>query len=133
MVIGMKKDFYEWHTIKQDIQAFNQRWFYHEREVRWCSMGLNVGFETDGKGENYRRPVLILRGFSRETCLCVPLTTREKSGIYSYPLDLRDGISRNVMLSQARCIDTKRLRESIGVVDQEQFRKIKQALIDIIQ
>ena len=32
---------------------------FKEREVWWCKIGLNVGVEQDGKGNNYTRPILI--------------------------------------------------------------------------
>jgi hypothetical protein len=34
--------------------------FYHKREIWWCSLGVNVGFEQDGTGTNYDRPVLVI-------------------------------------------------------------------------
>lgn len=129
----MKKDFYEWHGVKQHIQDFNKHWFCHEREVRWCSIGLNVGSEIDGKGERYTRPVLIVKKMTRNTCLCVPLTTKNKNEAYYATIDLKDGIQRKAILSQIRLIDTKRLRELLGTIDCNQFQKIKRAIIDIIE
>jgi mRNA interferase MazF len=128
----MEKDFSHWHVTKQEINDKNKRWFYKEGEIRWCSWGLNIGFELDGKGQNYRRPVLIVKGFSKELCLCVPVTTQCKVGRYYGTIDLGDGISRNVIFSQLRTIDTKRLREKLGKIDKEQFGKIKQTIVDII-
>jgi hypothetical protein len=52
--------------------------FYHKREVWWCTLGVNVGSEENGSGEEYRRPALILKGLSVETCLIVSLTTSGK-------------------------------------------------------
>jgi hypothetical protein len=62
----VQKDFDAWNTEKKSIHA-NEDYLplYHEREIRWCSLGQNVGFEQDGTGERHARPVLILKGFSR--------------------------------------------------------------------
>ena len=129
----MQKDFQKWHTVKQSIDNGSSRLFYHEREIWWCALGLNIGFEQDGKGKKYMRPVLIIKGFSREVCLCVPLTTREKKGKFYRDIDLKDGIQRKVILSQIRLIDTKRLLEKVSTVDAGEFRKIKQAIISLIE
>jgi mRNA interferase MazF len=127
------KDFKDWHKAKKEIHNSKERHFYHEREVRWCSLGENIGFETDGKGVQYTRPVLILKGFSKEVCLCLPLTTVIKTGKYYHKIILEDRIDRNVILSQIRLIDTKRLKGPIGIVDEIQFKAIKQAFIKLIQ
>lgn len=129
----MKKDFAKWHKEKQRVQSGDERVFYHEREVRWCSLGLNVGFESDGKGDKYLRPVLIVRGFSREVCFCVPVTTKVKKGIFYHPVDLEDGIKRTAMLSQLRLLDTKRLHEMIGTAGGKQFKEIKQAITRLFE
>lgn len=129
----MEKDFFQWHKEKQKIHDGNERLFYHEREVRWCSLGFNIGFESDGKGEKYVRPVLIVKGFSREVCVCVPLTTKPKKGIFYHEVNLADGIKRTAMLSQIRLIDTKRLRGIIGVVGVGEFKQIKQAIIRLLE
>lgn len=41
----MKKDFQKWHILKRGIHNDKERRFYHEREVWWCSLGENIGFE----------------------------------------------------------------------------------------
>jgi mRNA-degrading endonuclease toxin of MazEF toxin-antitoxin module len=129
----MQKDFTEWHRVKQGIQDSENQLFPHEREVRWCSVGLNVGSEEDGNGGYYTRPVLIVKIMTKNTCLCVPLTTRDKHGSYYFDVDLSDGVSRKAVLSQIRLIDTRRLWSLIGTIDIDQFEKIKKALIDIIK
>src|SRR3989344_6646831 len=109
----MKKDFQKWHTLKQNIHNEKERRFYHEREIWWCSLGENVGFEQDGKGSDFARPILIIRGFNKEVFLCVPLTTKNKKGKYYADIDLGDKVIRKVILSQIRLIDSKRLQEKI--------------------
>ena len=44
----MKKDFDSWNE-KKKILNNNDVSFYHEREVWWCSLGVNVGYEQNGK------------------------------------------------------------------------------------
>lgn len=127
------KDFNLWHKRKNEINNSNKNVFYHEREVWWCSLGLNIGFEQDGKGEDFSRPVLIIKGFSKNVFLCVPLTTRNKEGKYYHGINLKDGVERKVILSQLRLVDSKRLKEKIQTLDEEQFMKIKNAITKLIE
>lgn len=129
----MHKDFDQWNGHKKHIHTEGENKFYHQREVWWCALGVNVGFEQDGGGKKYMRPVLIIKGFSREVCLCVPLTTKQKEGKYYHAINLNDGVERKVILSQIRLLDTRRLLEKIGIVDVNQFNQIKQAVIRLIE
>jgi mRNA interferase MazF len=129
----MKKDFVNWHKKKENIDNKNDRVYFHEREVWWCRIGVNVGYEQDGKGNNFTRPVLIIKGFSKEVFLCVPITTKEKSGKYYYNIDLGDNMQRKIIMSQIRLLDSKRLQEKIITINKGEFMKIKQAIIRLIE
>ena len=61
------KDFDTWNALKKHIHQKRFLAFVHAREVWWCSLGLNVGTEQDGKHTAFERPVLILRKFNRES------------------------------------------------------------------
>jgi mRNA interferase MazF len=128
----MQKDFENWCKRKQITHEENANRFYRRCEVWWCLFGANVGFEMDGKGEKFLRPVLIIKGFSREVCLCVPLTRKIKENIFLHKVTLPDGIQRKAVLSQIRVIDTKRLVERIGSITESELLHIKQVLTQII-
>jgi len=127
------KEFDNWNTKKKEIDLNNKESFYHEREVWWCNLGVNIGFEEDGKGKDFVRPVLILKGFSKDVFICIPLTTKIRKGKYYFNIDLNDGIERNVILSQIRLIDSKRLQEKICMIDEKQFKEIKQKVIQNLE
>ena len=77
----MKKDYQRWHEEKTAIEdSYGQRVFFHEREVWWCSIGFNVGFEQDGRGEKFARPVLVFKKFNKEVFWAIPLSTKIKTG-----------------------------------------------------
>jgi len=62
----VKKDFLKWHTEKARIHEAKSGVFFHEREVWWCALGLNVGFEQDGSGEDFQLEALLdLQGFQK--------------------------------------------------------------------
>ena len=62
----MKKDFQTWHHAKAQIDEKDRRVFFHEREIWFCHLGVNIGFEQDGKGESFGRPVVVFRKFNNE-------------------------------------------------------------------
>lgn len=128
----MKKDFDSWNEKKKLLNNSDVS-FYHERDVWWCSLGINVGFEQDGKGEDFSRPVLVIKGFSKNVLLCIPLTTKLKEGKYYHDISLGDEIKRKVILSQIRLIDSKRFEEKICTIDEIQFNAIKQKIIRLIE
>jgi len=127
----MQKDFDEWNVRKKEISEKNPN-FYHKREIRWCSLGLNIGFEQDGTSLEYSRPVLIIRGFSRHVCLIVPLTTSTKKNLYHFDVGIINNKKAFAILSQVRLIDTKRLQDRLGVIDRDKFEEIRKALKDLI-
>jgi len=130
MVI-MKKNFDLWNNRKKEIDETTAN-FYHEREIRWCSLGINIGFEQDGTSETYRRPVLIVKGFSRYVCLILPLTTSIKKNPYHISIGMIENQEAFVILSQIRLIDTKRLHDRLAVLDKDKFEKIRKAIKGLI-
>lgn len=129
----MKKDFDSWNTAKQAADA-NETYLplYHEREVRWCRLGVNVGFEQDGTGADFSRPVLILKGFSRRVCLIVPLTTSRKRNKYHIEVGDVDGKIAAVIISQLRLVDTRRLDQHIATIHKKMFERIRKAVKDML-
>lgn len=96
----MQKDFWGWNTKKQKIHHEPKpRVFFHEREIWFCHLGVNVGYEQDGKGKAFGRPVIVFRKFNKEVFWGVPLTTRERAGKFYLPVDLGDGTERKAILS----------------------------------
>ncbi|KKW10937.1 MAG: 2,4-dihydroxyhept-2-ene-1,7-dioic acid aldolase [Parcubacteria group bacterium GW2011_GWA2_49_9] len=124
----MKKDFDAWNNNKKRIHADNENKLYHEREVWWCALGVNIGFEQDGTGIESDRPVLILKGFSSQVCLVVPLTTSKKKNPYHVSLGTIEDKIAFAIISQIRLIDTKRLINKIGFVDQVLFANVRKAV-----
>ena len=86
----------------------------------------------DGKGEEYWRPVLIMKDFNHCVLWCVPLTKQPKEGKYYVSLSLKDGTGGKVILSQLRLIDAKRLRKRLGIISDTSLLKIKQAIVGLL-
>lgn len=125
----MEKDFWKWHDKKEKIHGEGSRVFFHEREIWFCHLGANVGFEEDGKGDNFGRPVVVFRKFNNEVFWGVPLTTRAKKGRFYHPINLGDGLPRRAILSQLRLLDGKRLYQKIGTVSKAEHLKLEKAIV----
>ncbi len=124
----MPKDFDNWNSQKKHISESCITKFYRAREIWWCSLGLNVGFEQDGKGVEYERPILVLRAFNRYVCLVVPLTTSQKKNPYHVSAGIVNSKPSFAIISQLRLVDTKRFINRIEVLNEEIFQEIKNAV-----
>ena len=128
----MLKDFDRWNEQKKKLHSAESNKLYHEREIWWCSLGVNVGFEQDGAGDDHQRPVLILKGLSRNTCTVLPLTTSPHKHRLRIPLGIIDGKLASALLSQSRVIDIKRLVNKIGFLDKKLFALVRKTAKDLL-
>lgn len=120
----MQKDLDRWNEIKKRTDAEKPR-LYTVREIWWCRFGLNIGTEQNGDDEKFLRPALILRGFGADACLVAPLTTSTRKHPLRVVIGLVDGREARANLSQIRVVDTRRLVEKIGFLEQDMFIEIR--------
>jgi mRNA-degrading endonuclease toxin of MazEF toxin-antitoxin module len=128
----MPKDFDEWNELKKQIDSENTSLHAYPKEVWWCSFGLNIGFEQNGDGDFYKRPVLILKVFSSQTCLVAPLTTSVNIHPFRVPIGKIKEKENSVILSQIKVIDTKRLSKRICVINPFVFDQTRKVLKDLL-
>src|ERR1700722_4496180 len=112
----MQKNFDEWNEQKKSIQYEEIPIFFMEREIWLCHVGLNVGSEQDGKGDEFLRPILIIRKFNKNLLWAVPLTKVQKEGSYNFEFSFMPPIVSVAILSQIKLIDAKRLKRKIGII-----------------
>jgi mRNA interferase MazF len=133
----MQKDFQKWHDRKSRIDNIEKRPFFHIREIWHCHLGVNVGFEQDGVGGDFLRPVIILRKFNNEIFWGIPLT-RGKMKInanakkYYYEFSFIPDVKSVAILSQIRLIDARRLNNIIGEVSKVDFVNLTKKLKALI-
>ncbi len=127
----MKKDFQTWNKKKELLHNEKARPFFSEGEVWFCALGLNVGFEQDGRGQSFLRPVIILKKFNKEVFWGIPLTKRKKKGLYYFSFKLKDKTS-TAILSQVRLIDGKRLHYRIAKVSSNDLQEIRKRLMQFL-
>jgi mRNA interferase MazF len=116
-------NFDNWNTLKKSIQDGKKVEYFRERQVWWCSVGQNIGYEVYGKGKEFSRPVLVFKKLTQNSFLGVPLTSKDKTGSWYIKFIHRRRIVR-AMLHQIRIFDKKRLIDRFGEVDDSDFAKI---------
>lgn len=127
----MKKDFDLWNEKKKCVHDSFNRLFFHEGEIWWIHLGTNIGYETDGKGGDFSRPVLVLKKYNRFSFLALPLTSVEKKNLYSVPLGKVDGRNAYGILSQLRNIDSRRLINKVGRISKSELVAIKKKASEV--
>jgi mRNA interferase MazF len=127
-----KKDYSIWHTEKSAVEENKIRPGFYEREVWFCIMGTNIGYEQDGRGDKFLRPVVVIKKFNNEVLWAVPLTTKEKQGKYYSSFTLGEAGVSTAILSQLRLIDAKRLEYKIGNMSKDDFKILKTKLTQLI-
>ncbi len=120
----MKKDFQKWHDKKSQIDEIEKRPFFHEQEIWFCHLGTNIGFEQDGSGDDFQRPVVIVRKFNGEVCWVTPLSKTDKRNKYYFPFQFDDKTTSVAILSQIRLLDARRLSRKIGAMKEDDFKKL---------
>lgn len=65
-------------------------------------------------------------------CLVAPLTTSKKKNKYLIPVGNIDGKDAQVIISQIRLIDTKRLDQHIATIDKDTFNEIRKSVKDFL-
>ena len=120
------KDFDKWNVVKKQIDNNRKIPTFNEREIWWCSIGMNIGFEVFGKDEKFWRPVLILIKHNRNTFFGLPLgSTLKQESRHHYELDF-NGRKGSVLLSQGRTLSSMRLSNRMGKISEKKFDGIKE-------
>ena len=125
------KDFDSWNEKKKVLNSRQKIITFNERDVFWCKLGINVGDEEDGKGENATRPVLIVKKYSKKLLVALPLSTQIKDKPYYHSFDFK-GKQQSVILSQIRLLDSKRLYAYMGTVMPADFKIIKEKMLKLL-
>jgi mRNA interferase MazF len=123
------KEFDEWNDIKKNIDAHTHKPpLFNDREIWWCTFGVNVGSEVCGKNVFFRRPVLIIKKLSQTSFIGVPLSTKSNTGSWYVDVTHSDGMRNTANVAQARYIDYRRLDKRIGTLDSVDFARVQNQL-----
>lgn len=127
----MSDNFDKWNIRKRQLHRCSAIVLFHERELWWCSVGINIGHEENGKGVNFVRPVVVFRKFNREVFWGVPVTTKLRSEKYYVSISVGDDLRRQAKISQLRLLDARRLVSKIGMIGVSDYAFIEKAITDV--
>jgi mRNA interferase MazF len=123
----MIKDFNRWNMSKQKIDQSDRSLNFHEREIWWCSIGVNIGSEQHSQTSDFSRPVLIFKKFTERMFWGIPTTTKTRSGEYRFCFCL-NGIKNDLLMLQTRSFDSKRLIRKIGNLSEGDFKSLTESI-----
>jgi len=133
----MKKDLFErWNNKKIEVDTKTHSCegevYIKERDVWDCFVGKNIGFEQDGGGEEFLRPVLIIKKFNRNMCWIVPLSTKQKDLDFYYNFIDHNSKKVSIILAQLRLISSNRLKRKMYKIEKNHFNNIKKELRSLL-
>lgn len=128
-----KCDFDKWNEVKKSLYSYETNWITKEREVYWVKLGQNIGFEQNGKGDDFLRPVLIFKKFNKDIFLGIPFTSNKKDGKFYFEVSSIDKEKPSyAILSQIKLFSTKRIKSKFGKISIDEFEKLKESFVDLI-
>jgi mRNA interferase MazF len=138
-------EFVKWLKVKIRIHiSDNSMTFFHEREIWWANVGLNIGSEQNGKDAEFQRPVLVLKKFGHHIFWAIPLTSKKKDDKYRLEIKYKEyskntvgeSIEENksgiIILNQLRTLSSKRLIRKLGIMSEEEFNIVRNKVKEII-
>ena len=131
----MQDNYDKWNKIKKDINEEKKYRNFKEKEIFYLKMGENIGFEQNGKGQNFVRPIVIIKKFNKDMFFAIPLSSKIKDGVFYHKFDFKKNNNTSVniaLLSQMKLYSSKRLLNKIGMVKQSDFLQIKLKLKKLI-
>lgn len=131
------KDFDGWLPLKKSLDEEGKYPTFRQREIWWCSTGVNIGVEQDGHNDLFERPVLIVRKFNSRHFLGVPLTTKLKDfphfhSVYFKAKTDTGSRERKAILSQIRSYDSMRLSRLMARLGEKQFTDLMKDLLKML-
>jgi len=126
------KQFDKWNEVKKQVNDRKKIVNFKEREIYWGSIGENIGFEQNGKGDDFSRPILIVKKLNKQLFFGVPLSTTIREGSYFYNFSFLENQQSSALLVQAKIFDIKRIDRKIGMIDKNDFIKLKNELRSLL-
>lgn len=130
----MSDHFDEWNNVKKETDALSSP-IFKEREVYYIRMGHNIGHEQNGKGDEFVRPVIVLKRLSREMFIGIPLSSQIKNGSFYHTVTFsKNGMEtiNNAIVAQIRLFSARRLLNKIGMIHKDEFTDLKKSVASLL-
>ena len=92
------------------------------------SFGQNIGFEQNGSGDNFARPIMIIKKFNNHMFWVVPLSTKQKEYDFYFNYLDPNGLKVSAILAQMKLLSIKRLKRKLYDSDNVLLQDIKTRL-----
>lgn len=124
------KDFDSWNELKKkiDVEKNEPDRFPKEGEVWMSSLGKNIGYEQNGSGDNFSRPILIVKKFNNHMFWVIPLSTKQKEFDFYFNYTDPNDQKVSAILAQMKLLSVKRLKRKLYDIPKELFDEMKQKL-----
>ena len=127
----LNKNIYDrWNSLKQKLEKRKQLQF-NERDVFFISMGQNIGFEQYGKGEEFLRPVVVVKKFNKHLFLGIPLSSKIKNGFFFHTIHFKER-ENSALLLQSKTFDSKRIKYKLATLSQNEFKKLVEKFCEVV-
>jgi mRNA interferase MazF len=122
------KDFDSWNELKKkiDVEENTPDRFPKEGEVWMSSLGKNIGYEQNGSGDNFSRPILIVKKFNNHMFWVIPLSTKQKDFDFYFNYTDPNDQKVSAILAQMKLLSVKRLKRKLYEIPNELFDEMKQ-------
>ena len=121
-----------WNENKKDISKNNSLIKFQQFQIIFMKIGINIGFEQDGKGKDFLRPVLVYKKFNNKIFLGIPLTSKENNDKFHFEFEYKKGVKSYAILSQIKLFDIRRAKYYDGKISKENFTKLQEKMLDLI-
>ena len=126
-----------WNSVKKKTEKTQRKLGIKARDIFWLKVGKNIGHEVYGKGEEFLRPVIVIRQLTSDLFVGVPTTsTKKENNDYFHTITYKNRknitVSSVAMLLQFKTYSKKRLLSKIGTVHKSEFDVIIKKLKSVI-
>lgn len=128
----MEKKFNTWNEKKQELHNIEKLVNFREKDIFFVSLGENIGFEQNGKGQEFQRPVLVIKRYTNDMFLGVPLSTTLRDGSFYFKFSFLEDKKSTALLVQHKLYSSKRLIKKIGMINKTDFRNLQVKLHKLI-
>lgn len=124
------KDFDSWNELKKKIEEEKNTpdRFPKESEVWMSSLGKNIGYEQNGSGDNFSRPILIIKKFNNHMFWVIPLSTKQKEFDFYFNYTDPNDQKVSAILAQMKLLSVKRLKRKLYGTPNELFDEMKEKI-----
>jgi len=120
-----------WNEVKKETNNQTKKRSFEERDIIYIKMGKNIGFEQDGKGNEFLRPILVYKKFNSDQFIGFAMTSQKpKEQNMKYYYKLKD--NSYIILSQVRTYSAKRMSHIIGKISKQKFNNIKEKFYKLV-